>query len=151
MVGAGNDKQFKLLAEKVLNRPGLIQDPRFVTNQDRVKNRLELTQIITDVFLTYNQDYWLKQFSGIGVPFGPINNIEQTFNHPQTAARKMITDMQHPRAGGIKLVAPAVSYNSQRMPVRRYPPVLSEHTDEVLQEIGYTCTEIKSLRDGQII
>ncbi|PPQ81281.1 hypothetical protein CVT25_015065 [Psilocybe cyanescens] len=120
MIGAGNNKQFKTLAEKVLEDPSLATNPKFATNDARVENRTDLLDIITGVLVKHTKDYWLERFTGIGVPFGPINNIEQTFKHPQ-----------HGRAGKIKLVAPAVAYNGQKMAIRFPPPWLSEHTEEV--------------------
>ena len=67
----------------------------------------------------------------VRVPFGPINNIAQTFDHPQVKARELVVEVEHPRAGKIKLVGPAVMYNGHRMPVERPPPYLSQHTEEV--------------------
>ncbi|KAH9480538.1 Succinate--hydroxymethylglutarate CoA-transferase [Psilocybe cubensis] len=150
MIGAGNNKQFKTLAEKILEDPSLATNPKFATNDARVANRAELLEIITGVLAKHTKDHWLQRFTGLGVPFGPINNIEQTFNHPQALARKVTVEvsvsgselvatiqqkpkleLQHARAGKIKLVAPAVAYNGQKMAIRLPPPWLSEHTDEV--------------------
>jgi len=85
------------------------------------------------------------------VPFGPINNIQQTFAHPQAVARGVTVEVEHPRAGKIKLVAPAVSYNGEKMKVRLPPPWLSEHTDEVMKELGYSADQITQLRKRRII
>lgn len=151
MVGAGNDRQFGLLASKILKRPDLSSDPRFSTNVARVANRAELVRIITDALMQYERDHWLKEFEGLGVPFGPINNIKQTFEHPQAVARGVTVEVDHPRAGKVKLVAPAVTYNGKRMPVTRPPPYLSQHTDEVLHELGYTADQIQELRKMRIV
>ncbi|KAL0066178.1 hypothetical protein AAF712_006803 [Marasmius tenuissimus] len=151
MIGAGNDKQFRTLCTKVLDVPSLPTDPKFITNAARVKNRDELIRIITDQFMKDDRDVWLERFKGTGVPHGPINNIQETFNHPQAIARKVAIEVDHPRAGKIKLVGPPISYNGQKMPVRRHPPWLSEHTDEVLSELGYTPEQIKELRDAGVV
>ncbi|KAH8104618.1 CAIB/BAIF family enzyme [Cristinia sonorae] len=151
MIGAGNDKQFRLLCEKILKRPDLTSDPKFSTNLARVANRDEIVQIITDALMERERDHWLKEFSGLGVPFGPINNIKQTFEHPQAIARGATVEVEHPRAGKIKLVAPAVSYNGKRMPITRPPPYLSQHTTEVLKELGYNDASIQDLRSKSII
>ncbi|KAF8967071.1 CAIB/BAIF family enzyme [Flammula alnicola] len=151
MIGAGNNKQFKLLAEKVLEDPSLADDPKFATNDARVKNRTELVHIISDVLLKHDREHWLERFTGLGIPFGPINNIEQTFNHPQAVARKVTVEVNHARAGKIKLVAPAVAYNGQKMSVRLPPPWLSEHTSEVMEELGYRPEQIEDLRERAII
>ncbi|KAI0685625.1 CAIB/BAIF family enzyme [Cytidiella melzeri] len=153
MIGAGNDKQFTLLATKVLKRPELATDPKFNTNGSRVANRAELVQIITDALQQQERDHWLKELTGLGVPFGPINNIKQTFEHPQAVARgaTIEVDACHPRAGKVKLVAPAVHYNGKRMPVDRPPPYLSQHTDEILEELGYSAEMIDALRQKGIV
>ncbi|KAF8073636.1 CAIB/BAIF family enzyme [Lyophyllum atratum] len=151
MIGAGNNKQFKLLAEKIVENPALATDPRFVTNDARVANREELIRIISDVLLKQDREHWLERFTGLGVPFGPINNIQQTFDHPQAIARQVTVEVEHPRSGKIKLVAPAVMYNGKKMDVRRPPPWLSEHTTEVMEELGYSEETIESLRKRLII
>ncbi|GBE88350.1 hypothetical protein SCP_1301650 [Sparassis crispa] len=151
MIGAGNDKQFKLLAENILKRPDLASNPKFSTNQARVLNRSELVGVIQKALLEHSQQYWIEQFSGLGIPFGPINDIKHTFQHPQAIARKMVVEVEHSRAGNIKLVAPAVSYNGQRLPVSRPPPVLSEHTVEVLQQLGYSDDEVANMKRRHII
>ncbi|CAE6471387.1 unnamed protein product [Rhizoctonia solani] len=152
MIGAGNDKQFALLADKVLGKPDLATDANFSSNGQRVKNRAELVQIITDTLMQENRDHWLQKFQGLGVPHGPINNIEQTFEHPQAKARGVTVEVEHPRAGKIKMVAPAVHYNGKRMPITRPPPYLSQHTYEVLSEdLGYSSERIAELRKEKII
>ncbi|KAL5501631.1 hypothetical protein ACEPAH_8891 [Sanghuangporus vaninii] len=151
MIGAGNNKQFAALAEKVLDIPDLATDVRFATNASRVANRDKLKEIVTEVLVTRDREHWLKKFTGSGIPFGPINNIKQTFDHPQAKARGIVTEINHPRSGNVKLVAPAVRYNGERMPVTRPPPWLSEHTNEVLEELGYNDEDIHELRSKGVI
>lgn len=151
MIGAGNDKQFRLLAERILEKPELADDARFVNNATRVANREALVDIITQVLQRHERDYWIDRFTGLGVPFGPINNIQQSFAHPQVGARQATVEVDHPRAGKVRMVAPPVTYNGKRMPVRRPPPWLSQHTKEVMLELGYSQNEIAELRARQII
>ncbi|KAM5531318.1 hypothetical protein V8D89_015033 [Ganoderma adspersum] len=151
MIGAGNDKQFALFAETILGRPDLPEDPKFSSNKARVANRQELVDLISETLQKEGRDFWIQKLTGLGVPFGPINNIEQTFAHPQVAARQMISEVEHPRAGKVKLVSPAVTYNGKRMPIKRAPPYLSQHTTEVLSELGYRSEEIAELKAKKII
>ncbi|GJE88419.1 CoA transferase [Phanerochaete sordida] len=151
MVAAGNEKQFGLLATKILQRPELMTDPRFSSNAARVDHRAELVDIITETLVKHDKAHWLKEFDGLGVPFGPINTIKQTFEHPQAVARGVTVAVDHPRAGKVKMVAPAVTYNGQRMPINRPPPYHSQHTDEVLQELGYDASQIAELREKRVI
>ncbi|THG98493.1 hypothetical protein EW026_g3699 [Hermanssonia centrifuga] len=94
MIGAGNDKQFKSLSNKILRRPELAADSKFSTNAARVSNRAEIVQIITDTLMQHERAHWLKEFEGLGVPFGPINNIKQTFEHPQAVARGATVEIE---------------------------------------------------------
>ncbi|KDQ25418.1 hypothetical protein PLEOSDRAFT_1046185 [Pleurotus ostreatus PC15] len=132
MFGTGNERQasFKTLATRILEQPALADDPRFSSNAARVANRTELIKIISDVLTTNTRDYWIEKFTGLGIPFGPINNVRQAFEHPQAKARHAAVEVDHPRAGKIKVVAPAVFYDGKKMPVRRPPPWLSQHTSE---------------------
>jgi len=151
MIGAGNNKQFAVLVDKILARPEMGTDARFSSNASRVANRTELVKAISDVLLTQTRSYWLDKFTGKGIPFGPINNIQQTFKHPQAIARGVTVEVDHPRAGTIKLVGPAVSYNGEKMPVKRAPPWLSQHTTEVLLGLDYTEEEIAFFRREKIV
>ena len=82
------------------------------------------------------------------MPFGPINNISQTFDHPQVKARELVTEVEHPRAGKVKLVGPAVMYNGHRMPVERPPPYLSQHTKEVNSFANWHVDQLNMHRSG---
>ena len=110
------DGQFAKLAN-LLEHPEWIQDPHFSTNSARVANRARLIPLITAALAEHPTQHWLDRFKGQGFPFAPVNNIRQSFEHPQTQAREMVKEVDHPRAGKVKLVAPAIQYNGQRMEV----------------------------------
>ncbi|KAF9969799.1 hypothetical protein BGZ73_007678 [Actinomortierella ambigua] len=145
MIGAGNDHQFKILC-RVLGLEHLPNDDRFKTNSDRVKHREPLIEILTKQLATQDNQYWLDALEGQGIPFAPINNIAQTFTHPQVVARGMIHEIEHPSAGKIKLVGIPVKYSDSKPSVRLPPPMLGQHTQEVLREVlKYDDNKVKSL------
>ncbi|KAK2459643.1 hypothetical protein APHAL10511_008288 [Amanita phalloides] len=151
MIGAGNDKQFRTLAEKVLELPRLATEGRFSCNEARVNNRTELVEIISDRLQEQDRGYWLDRMRGLGVPHGPINNIEQTFEHGQAIARQVTVEVEHQRAGRVKMVGPAVRYNGSRMEMVRAAPWLGEHTVQVLGELGYSPEAIAGLRAKAVV
>ncbi|KAG0367679.1 hypothetical protein BGZ54_003475 [Gamsiella multidivaricata] len=134
MIGAGNDGQFKILCS-VLGLDSLCENPAYKTNMDRVRNRKELIAILTERLKTKSNEEWLKALDGRGIPFAPINNIAQTFAHPQVVARDMIQEIEHPKAGKIKLAGPAVKYSETKPSIRIPPPLLGQHTDEILRDV----------------
>lgn len=171
MIGAGNDGQFRKFSS-LLNRSDWSSHPDYSTNTSRVANRSILVPLIEEVLSKETTAYWLEKFKGGGFPFAPVNNIRQTFEHEHTVARGMVKEMEHPRAGKIKLVAPAVQYNGERMEVRfllfssrlrvltpfllflqltRPPPVLRQHSVEVLRELGLGDEEIVDLQSKSVV
>ncbi|GAA5977565.1 hypothetical protein JCM10908_005022 [Rhodotorula pacifica] len=150
MIAGANDGQFAKLA-KLLNHPEWIQDPHFSTNSARVVNRTRLIPLIKAALAEHPTQHWLDRFKGQGFPFAPVNNIRQSFEHPQTQAREMVKEVDHPRAGKVKLVAPAIQYNGQRMEFTRPPPVLAQHTVEVLRELGYKDSKIAELQQNNVV
>ncbi|CAO3625054.1 unnamed protein product [Cunninghamella blakesleeana] len=151
MIGAGNDGQFV----KFCNRVGLghlVEDQRFKTNKDRVQNRKDLIAIIEETLTKKENDYWLEKLNGAGFPFAPINNIQQTFEHPQIKARGLVKEIEHERAGKIKVVGPPVKYSGFQPSIQLPPPLLGAHTDEILKDVlGYDQQKINNLRKSDAI
>ncbi|KAG2173972.1 hypothetical protein INT44_000086, partial [Umbelopsis vinacea] len=151
MIGAGNDGQFAKLC-KAIKREELLEDSRFRTNGERVKHRVELIQLLEDRLTQEDTEHWLEQLNGSGIPFAPINNIEQTFHHPQVLARDMVQEVEHPRAGKIKVVGIPVKYSESKPSIRLPPPVLGQHTTEILESVlGYKQTKISELRAEGVV
>ncbi|KAI8325051.1 formyl-coenzyme A transferase [Martensiomyces pterosporus] len=148
-IGAGNDIQFRALS-KLLGRPELAADPRFCTNADRVKNREELVGIINGCLSGKTTQATLDLLDGSGLPFGPVNNIEQTFAHPQVVSRKVVREIDHPFAGKLRIVGPAVEYSASHVDIRLPPPMLGQHTEEILRSVlGYSDGQVESaVRSG---
>jgi crotonobetainyl-CoA:carnitine CoA-transferase CaiB-like acyl-CoA transferase len=150
VIAAGNDKLYRLLCE-ALGAPELIDDPRFKTNSDRVKYRLELAGCLSERLRTEKTKVWVQRLIEAGVPAAPINNMEQVFSDPQVMAREMVVPMEHPTAGPIHLVGSPIKLSRTPVQYRKHPPVLGEHTEEILTALGYDEAAIQSLKTNGVI
>jgi len=131
----------------VIGCPELTDDPRFRTNSDRNKNRAALVDILQTAFMTRSFEEWETVLVDAGIPIGAINNISQVIDHPQVAARGAIVNMDHPRAGAVRVVGVPIRLSETPGSVRTPSPSLGEHTETVLSEIlGMTQGDIDALR-----
>jgi crotonobetainyl-CoA:carnitine CoA-transferase CaiB-like acyl-CoA transferase len=150
-LGALTVRQWSLLCE-VIGRPQLIDDPRFATNQDRVKNRAALAEELNEAFVTRDRNEWLVKLQEAGIASGPINTIKDVFDHPQAQARNLKLEIEHPTAGLVGF--PGFPYKMSQTPAEllRPPPTLGEHNEEVLTELlGYSAEKVASLREQEVI
>jgi formyl-CoA transferase len=151
IVGVGNDRQFQSLCA-LIGSPELASDERFATNPRRVANRDELIALLAEIFVTEDGAIWLAGMTEEGIPCGPINTVDQVFEHPQIQHRNMVVEVPHPTAGSVRVVGPPVIMSDTPAQVRSHPPLLGEQTDEILRgRIGLSNDEIARLRsDGAI-
>jgi len=133
ILAAGNDKLFRLTCE-VAGRPELADDPAFATNEARVRNRADLIPVLQEIFRTEPAAWWLEALEDAGVPCAPVRRLDEVFASPEGVA--MIQEMQDPARGLLRLVADPIRLFGHLPTVRRPPPRLGEHTDEVLSELG---------------
>jgi len=117
------------------SKPEWKTDPKFKTNNVRVENRKELERMIEKVTQTKNTKEWLDIFEGSGMPYAAINDVKDTLEHEHVQARGMVTEVQHPSCGPMKLVSPPVKFSETRSSIRSPPPTLGQHTDEVLADL----------------
>ena len=143
--GALNDRQFRDFS-KVLGHPEWPEDSRFASNPLRVANRGELVPLIEAVLGTRTASEWVDALLELGVPAGPVNSIAEVFEDPQVLARNMKIDVPHPKLGNVTMAGISYKHGDTPATVRRHPPMLGEHTDEVLGALGIGAAEIEQLR-----
>jgi len=147
MLTVGNDEQFARCVE-ALRRPGLATEERFSTNAARVRNRDELIAILRAVFLDEDTNAWLSTLSAVGVPCGPVNNIQQVFESDYAREQELVKLMPHPLDDALPTVANPVRFSETPVQYKLAPPLLGQHTDEVLVDwLGYSEKSIAKLRE----
>lgn len=146
MLAVGNDQQFASLC-RVLGHPEWANDERFGINPARVINREILIPMLTKIFRTLPTGCWMDALLPVGVPCGPVNDIPTALNDPQARARAMVQTVEHVTGGKIPLVGPVPKLSVTPAQISAPPPVLGEHTDQVLSELlGYDGARIAALR-----
>jgi crotonobetainyl-CoA:carnitine CoA-transferase CaiB-like acyl-CoA transferase len=148
-IAVGNDAMWRTFVQ-VIGRPELASDPRFTGAGPRLKNRDELTAEINRALADHPAQYWIDLFNQKGIPSGPILTVEEMFNHPQIAAREMLLRMAHPARGEFLTTGLGVKLEDTPGKVSR-PPLLGEHTQEVLLAHGYTIEDLQRLRTAKAI
>jgi formyl-CoA transferase len=133
VITIGNEKQYEALCD-LIGKPELVTDPRFSSNTARVQNRNDLVAILKPVFKTRTAAEWLSQMEG-KFPCGPINNFEQVFSMPHVREREMLVEMDHPTIGALPLVGSPLKMGSTPVEYRLPPPLMGEHTKEILMTI----------------
>ena len=150
-LAVGSEKLWKVFCG-VIGAPELADDPRYRHNRDRAKNRETLIAKLQELFLTKTYEEWEALLLASGIPMGAINSIPQVVAHPQVKARGALVEMDHPRAGKVRMVGPAIRLSETPGSVRTPAPMLGEHTEEILTTLlGLPAEEIRALRDADII
>ncbi|MDM0047516.1 CaiB/BaiF CoA-transferase family protein [Variovorax sp. J22R115] len=141
----GNDGQFAKLCE-VFGRPDWIVDERFATNAQRVRNIGELSGMLRDVFAEWERDRLIAALDKAGVPCGPINTVADVFKEPQVKAREMLRYVPHPSGVDVPQVVSPMRFAESPLQTQSAPPLLGQHSDDILAELGYSPGCIDSLR-----
>src|SRR5262249_14521723 len=136
----------------VLGHSEWADDPRFATNRARVEHRLLVDASIAEALAADTADIWLAKLKAAGVPCGRINSVAEALADPQTHARQMIENVQHPTIGDLNLVGVPYKFSGTPASVRRPPPTLGQHTEEILRdELGIDAAAIAALRQKNVI
>jgi glutaryl-CoA transferase len=151
VLAVGNDEQFRKFCV-VAGTPGLADDPRYATNAARVRHREALTADLERLLVTRPADDWLAALEPAGVPCAPINDLAQVFADPQVRHRALRVDVPHPVAGAVPLVANPIRLSETPIEYAAAPPLLGEHTDEILRErLGFDPAAIADLRRRGVV
>ena len=150
ILAVGNDSQFAKFCD-VAGLPDLPRDDRYARNAGRVRHRGQLVPLLARVMKTRTRAEWLRALETAKVPCGPINDLADVFADPQVSARGMTVSLPHPLSDEVRLVANPIRLSRTPVQYRRAPPLLGQHTDEVLSEMGLERAEIDALRDAGAI
>ncbi|MCZ6604572.1 MAG: CoA transferase [Alphaproteobacteria bacterium] len=151
VLAVGNDRQFARYCA-FAGMPELAEDSRFATMSARIENRDVLVPILENIMLARDSATWIEGLTGLDIPCGPVRDLGEVFDDAQTAAREMAIEMPHPAAGRVRLVGNPIKLSASPVTYRHPPPMLGQHTDEVLAELlELTDEKRRSLRAAHII
>lgn len=137
---------------KLVGREEWLDDPRFESNPKRVENRDIFLPLISDLFAEKTCDEWMELLAEAAIPCGPVNNMQHLFADPQVQHRGMIAEVPHPTIGTLRLTGIPIKYSETPGTIRLHPPLLGEHTDEVLADtLDYTSEQIEAMKEQGII
>ena len=143
-IGGANQANWERTAD-VLGHPEWRSDARFASNGDRMAHRDELVTLMNAVLRTRTRAEWQAAFDAAGVPAGPVHTVGEALSHPQTLARGMVVELNHPQAGPTRAIGCPIHFSATPTQVSRPAPLLGQHTRELLVEHGYTHAEIDAL------
>ncbi|MFH7805404.1 MULTISPECIES: CaiB/BaiF CoA-transferase family protein [Acinetobacter] len=149
IIACGNDKQFVALSQAI-GLPELPEDPRFTTNALRIKHRQEIGDLLAAHFLSGTAKHWVEAIHAVQVPVGLINNLEQAFQEPQVQARNMLIEMEHPLKDKLQVIGSPIKLSRTPVEYKKAPPMLGEHTDEILSRV-VSAEQLKDLKEKGII
>lgn len=150
VLGGANQANWERIAD-LLGHPEWKTDPKFATNAERKNNEDELAGLISEQLSAHTTDEWLARFDAANIPAGPVNTIEQALNHPQTRARNMVVEVDHPVAGKGHALSLPIKFSETPATIRRPAPLLGENTREILREYDFSDGEIADLLSRGVV
>jgi len=135
IIAVGNNAQFDKFCRSVIERPDIVEDPRFATNLERAKHRDALGPLLKELVATFPRDVLLERLSAAGIPCGKVAGLHEALVSERTRRGCLVQDMPHPEEGSTPIFAPPYRLDGQRLPIRHTPPTLGEGTREILQDL----------------
>ena len=152
IIGVGNNAQFDKFCRQVVQRPDIVEDPRFATNVERAKNRLVLGPMLKELIAGFPRDVLLERLSAAGIPCGKVAGLHEALTSERTRRGGLLQQMPHPVAGTTHVFAPPYRLDGQRLPIRNAPPTLGAATRDVLQQLlQLPEAELQALRDKGVL
>ena len=150
VVAVGSERQWPRFCTAI-GDAALADDPRFATNGDRVASRAALRPLIADRLATHSSAHWLRVLADADVPSGSITDVLTAFESPEARARSMLVEVEHPALGVLRQAGIPIEFDRTPGTVRTAPPLLGEHTDEVLAELGIEADDIERLHADGVV
>ena len=152
IIAVGNNGQFDKFCRQVIERPDIVEDPRFATNVERAKNRLVLGPMLKELIAGFARDVLLQRMTAAGIPCGKVAGLHEALTSERTRRGGLLQELPHPVAGSTHVFAPPYRLDGQRLPIRNAPPTLGEGTREVLQQLlQLSEPELQALRDKGVL
>ena len=151
MVAVGTEAIWKRFCQVLGIQETLACDPRFGDNRSRIANRETLIPALQEIFLGAPAEEWLRKFREANVPAGPIYAVDEAVNSPQAQARRVVVEIEHPTISKARSIANPIHMSATPVRYRYAPPVLGEHTDAILSELGTTTQDIGALHKAGVI
>ncbi|OLC99524.1 MAG: hypothetical protein AUH86_02455 [Acidobacteria bacterium 13_1_40CM_4_58_4] len=145
VVGVGTDALWKKFVVVMGVQDEIGNDDRYKTNADRIKNRETLLPLLRDTFQRETAASWLEKFAAAEIPAAPIHTVSEAVDDVQTRARRLIVQLEHPAIGTAKSIANPIRFSSTPVSYRLPPPLLGEHTAEILRSLGYSDDDVRAM------
>ena len=150
IIGCANQGLWERMC-RAIGQDSMLEDTRYTTNTDRVEHRAECVSELNAVFAQKTTDHWVGLIVEAGVPCGPINTVSEVVSNPQVLARNMISEVEHPKVPNLRFPSSPLKLTDSPATIRRVPPLLGQHNEEILGEAGYSPEKIADLKERGVI
>ncbi|MPY74169.1 MAG: CoA transferase [Alphaproteobacteria bacterium] len=151
-LACGTDRLFRSLCEKVIERPDLLEDPKYRTNSARAVNRAEVMATLEAIFADGTREAWVARCRKAGVPAGPVRSVAEAMESPELKERNMVVTVPHPTAGALRMLGTPFKLSESPTKPPTAPPLLGEHTEEVLRDVlGMDAAAVARLKESKTI